>query len=164
MHAHYMGLAGPALRTAIGLTAGLCFLAFGYGQGDIGGLMVQKDFREKFLAFGVTEVSQSSSYYMSVMDGVTVACWNIGCFLGAFLTIFLGDRLGRKGSIITGLTIEALGKIIQVSTFSTGQYMAGRVIAGIGNGYADLWFLRRCVMLIMPDSSRRPYLLGRPSA
>lgn len=32
-HAHYMGLSGAALRTAIGLTAGLSFLAFGYGQG-----------------------------------------------------------------------------------------------------------------------------------
>lgn len=32
-HAHYMGLSGSALRTAIGLAAGLSFLAFGYGQG-----------------------------------------------------------------------------------------------------------------------------------
>jgi hypothetical protein len=28
-----MGLSGSALRTAIGLAAGLAFLAFGYGQG-----------------------------------------------------------------------------------------------------------------------------------
>jgi len=34
-HAHYMGLSGSALRTAIGLTAGLAFLAFGYGQGKL---------------------------------------------------------------------------------------------------------------------------------
>jgi hypothetical protein len=32
-HAHYMGLSGSALRTAIGLCAGLSFIAFGYGQG-----------------------------------------------------------------------------------------------------------------------------------
>jgi len=32
-HAHYMGLSGSALRTAIGITAGMSFLAFGYGQG-----------------------------------------------------------------------------------------------------------------------------------
>jgi hypothetical protein len=30
-----MGLSGSALRTAIGLTAGLAFLAFGYGQGTL---------------------------------------------------------------------------------------------------------------------------------
>jgi hypothetical protein len=34
-HAHYMGLSGSALRTAIGITAGLAFLAFGYGQGKL---------------------------------------------------------------------------------------------------------------------------------
>lgn len=34
-HAHYMGLSGSALRTAIGLAAGLSFLAFGYGQGKL---------------------------------------------------------------------------------------------------------------------------------
>lgn len=32
-HGHYMGLSGSALRTAVVMTAGLCFLAFGYGQG-----------------------------------------------------------------------------------------------------------------------------------
>lgn len=32
-HAHYMGLSGTALQAAIGLAAGLSFLAFGYGQG-----------------------------------------------------------------------------------------------------------------------------------
>jgi len=25
-HTHYLGMSGPALRTAIGLTAGLCFM------------------------------------------------------------------------------------------------------------------------------------------
>lgn len=35
-----MGLSGAALQAAIGMAAGLSFLAFGYGQGDIGGIMV----------------------------------------------------------------------------------------------------------------------------
>jgi len=73
-HAHYMGLSGTALRTAIGLTAGLCFVAFGYGQGacvgeleahpfanrrsltvirfcllgDLGGLMTMQAFQHEF--------------------------------------------------------------------------------------------------------------------
>jgi MFS family permease len=68
------------------------------------------------------------------MAGVVVSTWNIGCFVGAFLTIFLGDRLGRKGTIILGLTMETIGKLIQVSSFSLGQYIAGRVVAGVGNG------------------------------
>lgn len=29
-----------------------------------------------------------------------------------------------------------IGKVIQASSFSLGQYIAGRVVAGFGNGYA----------------------------
>lgn len=63
-----------------------------------------------------------------------MATWNLGCFLGAMLTIWFGDRYGRKGSIITGLVLMSIGKIIQVSSFSFGQYIAGRLFAGFGNG------------------------------
>ena len=132
MHTHYMGLAGPALRTAIGIVAGLCFIAFGYGQGDIGGLMIEDTFNQFFPQFAVA--LHVGSYHTALLSGVVVSTWNIGCFVGAFLTIFLGDRLGRKGTIILGLTLETIGKLVQVSSFSLGQYIAGRVIAGVGNG------------------------------
>lgn len=52
---HYMGLSGSALRTAIGLVSGLCFVAFGYGQGDIGGLMVMPSFRHEFPQMDVVQ-------------------------------------------------------------------------------------------------------------
>ena len=132
MHAHYMGLAGSALRAAIGLVAGLCFVAFGYGQGDIGGLMVMPTFREKFPTMDAR--GHPGNIHVATLAGVVVGAWNIGCFVGAIGTIFMGDRLGRKGSILVGLGWEIVGKVIQVSNFSIGQYIAGRVIAGIGNG------------------------------
>lgn len=130
-HAHYMGLAGTALRTAITIVAGLSFVAFGYGQGDIGGLMIVEDFEKFFPQFAV---SLFPTYPTALMSGVVVATWNLGCFAGAFMTIFVGDRLGRKRTIMLGLAIETIGKLFQVSTFSLGQYIAGRVIAGVGNG------------------------------
>ena len=132
MHTHYMGLAGPALRTAIGLVAGLCFVAFGYGQGDIGGLLILDSFGEFFPNFSVA--LHPHSYSVFALAGAIVALWNLGCFVGAFLTIFLGDRLGRKRTIIVGLVIELIGKLLQITTFSEGQYIAGRIIAGVGNG------------------------------
>ena len=132
MHTHYMGLSGPALRTAIGITAGLCFVAFGYGQGDIGGLMITDTFSRFYPSFAVS--IHPHSYHAALMAGVVVGTWNLGCFVGALMTIFLGDRLGRKGTIIVGLVLETVGKIIQVSSFSLGQYIAGRVVAGMGNG------------------------------
>lgn len=135
MHTHYMGLSGPGLRFAIGLTAGLCFVAFGYGQGDIGGLMIMESFRTKFPSFDA--MGNPGVYSYALMSGVVVASWNIGCFVGAMMTVVFGDRLGRRGSAILGLVMEVIGKIIQTSSFGVGQYIAGRVIAGVGNGYAE---------------------------
>lgn len=133
MHTHYAGLSGPGLRFSIGLVSGLCFVAFGYGQGDIGGLMVMRTFREMFPSFDAS--GHPGVYSYALMSGVVVAAWNIGCFVGAMGAIVFGDKLGRRGSAILGLVVEAVGKIIQVTTFSLGQYIAGRVIAGVGNGY-----------------------------
>lgn len=132
MHTHYMGLSGPGLRFAIGLTAGLCFVAFGYGQGDIGGLAIMESFRERFPSFDA--MGHPGIYSYALKTGVVIACWNLGCFAGAMITVVVGDKLGRRGSALLGLSLEAIGKIIQVSNFSLGQYIAGRVIAGVGNG------------------------------
>lgn len=94
--------------------------------------MVQETFRENFPRFDV--LGNPGVYSNAIMSGVVVASWNIGCFVGALLTVVVGDMLGRKQSALLGLCIEAAGKIIQCSSFSMGQYIAGRVIAGVGNG------------------------------
>ena len=137
MHAHYMGLSGPALRVAVGAVAGLCFTAFGYGQGDVGGLIIERTFVDHFPVFDYARDS-ANLLQNSTLAGTVIAVWNIGCILGAFLTIFLSDRLGRKGNIILGLVLETIGKIIQCSSFGIGQYVAGRLIAGTGNGYVPV--------------------------
>lgn len=49
--------------------------------------------------------------------------------------MFLGQFLGRKQTIILGLVLMAVGKIIQASSYSFGQLVAGRFIAGFGNGF-----------------------------
>ncbi|KAF2774521.1 general substrate transporter [Teratosphaeria nubilosa] len=127
-----MGLSGSALRTAIGLVAGLCFVAFGYGQGDIGGLMVMPAFEEEFRQINA---ALSPTLHTANLVGITVAVWNLGCFVGAMITIFVGDVLGRKGSIVFGLVVMTVGYVVQIASFSLGQYIAGRFVAGFGNGF-----------------------------
>lgn len=68
-------------------------------------------------------------------QGITVAVWNIGCFASAVLTIFLSDLLGRKKTLMLGIAFLVAGKVIQASSYSYGQYIAGRFIAGFGNGF-----------------------------
>ena len=42
--------------------------------------------------------------------------------------------LGRKKTILVGTTIMTIGAILQISAYSVAQMIAGRIIAGIGNG------------------------------
>ncbi|THV78484.1 sugar porter family MFS transporter, partial [Aureobasidium pullulans] len=131
--ASYLGLRGSRLRTAIALAAGLCFVAFGYGQSDFGGLLTVSSFRERFPEID-TSGSPTSSH-VAVIQGVTNATWNIGCFASAIIAVFLGDYLGRRQMIMLGLVLMAIGKVVQASSFSYGQLVAGRFIAGFGNGF-----------------------------
>lgn len=131
--APFLGLRGTALRSAIAITSGLCFVAFGYGQGDIGGLLTVSTFRSQFPE--IDTIGNPGNTHVANIQGITVAIWNIGCFVSAILSIFLGQFLGRKGTIITGLLIMAIGKIIQASSYSFAQLLVGRFIAGFGNGF-----------------------------
>ncbi|KAK4544568.1 hypothetical protein LTR36_004140 [Oleoguttula mirabilis] len=131
--ARYGGLRGSRLTVAIGVVAGACFFLFGYDQGDLAGLLAVPTFRNQFPQ--VDTIGNPGSLHVATIQGITVAAWNIGCFLSAMLTIFWGDLIGRKKTIFVGLTFLIIGEIIQASSYSFGQFIAGRVIAGFGNGF-----------------------------
>ena len=66
--------------------------------------------------------------------GTVTAIYDVGCFFGAVIACWLGEKLGRKKTILVGTTIMTIGAIIQISAYSVAQMITGRVIAGIGNG------------------------------
>jgi MFS family permease len=76
------------------------------------------------------------------MQGFTVACYDIGCLIGALLVMGLADRLGRKWSMATGAASVIVGVVIQVVIFpkqvphagGLSQFIIGRIITGVGNG------------------------------
>jgi sugar porter (SP) family MFS transporter len=72
--------------------------------------------------------------YTSTVQGISIACYNIGCFMGALMTIWLGDLLGRRKMIFLGSAIMVVGATLQASAFSLGHLIAGRIITGLGNG------------------------------
>lgn len=129
----YMGLRGPALSSVIGATAGLAFFLFGYDQGDLAGLLTVPSFRKQFPQADTIGFPESA--HVANLQGLTVGIWNLGCFVSAILTIFLGDRIGRKKTMLMGLTFLAIGEIIQASSYSWSQFLVGRSIAGFGNGF-----------------------------
>lgn len=95
----------------------------------MGGLLTGKAFTQQFPSINTVSGNGSSS-----LQGTTVAIYEIGCFFGALISFFVGERLGRRWSIIIGCIVLSIGAAIQASAYSVGQLIGGRVIAGLGNG------------------------------
>lgn len=81
---NYFGLRGTRLQVAVGVLAGLDFLLFGYDQGVTGGLLTLESFRSVFptIDVNVPGLSDSEKSTRSTYQGITVASYNLGCFLG----------------------------------------------------------------------------------
>ncbi|KAH8812863.1 sugar transporter family protein [Xylogone sp. PMI_703] len=133
----YFGLRGKPLGLAIAILAGLDFLLFGYDQGVMGGLLTLPSFIKTFPEIDVVNtqgLSHSQVDHRSTIQGISVASYNVGCFLGAIGTIWLGDMLGRRKMIFIGSSIMVVGAALQCSAFSLPHFIVGRIITGIGNG------------------------------
>jgi MFS family permease len=66
--------------------------------------------------------------------GTVTAIYDVGCFIGAILAAWIGEKLGRKKSVLLGTTVMSIGAVLQITSFSLAQMFIGRVLAGIGNG------------------------------
>ncbi|KAH0385417.1 general substrate transporter, partial [Aureobasidium melanogenum] len=131
----YYGLTGTNLNIAVGIIAGLDFLLFGYDQGVMGGLLTLKSFNRTFPEIDVDFPPHGrSSAYTSTIQGISVASYNLGCFVGALATIWIGDWLGRRKTIFLGSAIMVVGATLQTSAFALAHLIVGRIITGIGNG------------------------------
>ena len=62
--------------------------------------------------------------------GISVASYNLGCFIGACTTIKLGDILGRRKTIFLGSSIMVVGAALQCSAYSLAHFIVGRIITG----------------------------------
>lgn len=65
---------------------------------------------------------------------IITAIYDIGCFFGAIVAFTIGERLGRKKTILIGTTTMAVGCILQTSAFSPAHMIVGRIVSGVGNG------------------------------
>lgn len=113
---------GAAVRYSITAACGSGFLLFGYDQGIFGGLLSNKPFLETFNNPSAT------------IQGQIVATYDIGCIMGTLLSIFVGDKLGRRRCILSGCVILIIGGILQAASYSLAPMIVGRIVAGVGNG------------------------------
>ncbi|KAJ5288760.1 hypothetical protein N7478_001790 [Penicillium angulare] len=130
----YFGLTGGWLTFWVTVACATDMSLFGYDQGVFSGVVITKDFLELHNLEGPSKTKTLST---------VTAIYDVGCFLGAICAFTLGERLGRKKSILAGSTIMAVGTILQASSFSLPQIFIGRIISGIGNGIntacAPIW-------------------------
>ena len=146
----FYGLTGTKLNIAIAVVAGTDFALFGYGtflrfhklstaysstdQGVMGGLLTLGSFVRYFPEIDTLNPPNGDASHTATIQAITVGAYTLGCFFGAVATIWLGNMLGRKKTIVVGSIIMIIGATIQTASFSLAQLIVGRWITGFGNG------------------------------
>ncbi|KAI1363743.1 putative sugar transporter [Xylaria arbuscula] len=117
---------------------------FGYCQGVFAGVLVSPDFLRRF-----PEINDGN------ISGAVTSSFFLGAFVGALVAFVLGDKLGRKKTIIAGHILNTIGAALQGSAYSLPQLVIGRTLNGIGIGITSTMspvYLGECV---------KPHLRGR---
>jgi len=68
------------------------------------------------------------------LQGTVVAIYEIGCLFGSLFTFFMGEKFGRRRTIMLGCTVLCIGAIIQTLSYGIPQLIVGRIVTGLGNG------------------------------
>ncbi|KAJ6519211.1 putative MFS sugar transporter [Mycena sanguinolenta] len=131
----YFGLRGRALNNALVWAVIMpAYLLFGYNNGVAGGLLDLPDWIATFPQIDTINTTGSKKATNSHIQGTVVAVYTLGALFGALSCTFVGDRLGRKRTIMLGTVVTSIGSILQSSAFSFAQLIVGRFITGLGFG------------------------------
>ncbi|GAB3667227.1 sugar porter family MFS transporter [Halopiger thermotolerans] len=112
--------------------AALNGLLFGFDTGVISGAMLY--IRETFELTAILGVSMNSS----LVEGVIVSGAMVGAIIGAAFGGRLADRLGRRRLILVGAVIFFVGSLIMAIAPTVEILILGRIIDGIGVGFASV--------------------------
>ena len=116
-------LRGRYLHWAVTAASCQAFLLLGYDQGVMSGLVGADN------QFGKTFNNPDST-----MQGLLTSIYDIGCAVGCLLSLVIGHRFGRRKMIMAGGSIMIIGTIILGSSYTTAQFLVGRIVTGLGNG------------------------------
>ncbi|KAL2186646.1 hypothetical protein L209DRAFT_392554 [Thermothelomyces heterothallicus CBS 203.75] len=87
---------------------------FGYDQGIMSGLLTGKAFTAQFPEIDTTEGGAGGS---ASLQGTVVAIYEIGCFLGAIIALLIGEKIGRRKTIMLGCLVLCIGGAFQACTY-----------------------------------------------
>ena len=102
-------LEGNTLLYTVTTLTCLGFLLIGFDNGLMGGFVNSPAFTE---TFGIDPDSDRGANLI----GLIVSIYEIGCFVGAITTSFIGEKLGRRKSVLIGVIIMIVGKSTRTGT------------------------------------------------
>ncbi|KAK3938697.1 general substrate transporter [Diplogelasinospora grovesii] len=121
----WFGLRGGWLTFWITFACSTDMTLFGYDQGVFSGVVISDDY--------LTVHGLQGTEHTNLLSIIT-SCYNLGCFLGAIVAFSVGERLGRKKTILVGTAVMSVGAALQTSSFSPAHMIVARIVSGIGNG------------------------------
>ncbi|KIM75302.1 hypothetical protein PILCRDRAFT_827406 [Piloderma croceum F 1598] len=104
----------------------------------------------------------SNNHYKEVFDnpgpnvqGAIVAAIPAGSLVGSLMVTWLGDKIGRKRTIIIAGIIWVIGSTLQCAAINRGMLVAGRIISGTSVG------LSSAIVPIYQSEITAPAIRGR---
>jgi sugar porter (SP) family MFS transporter len=128
------GSSAPAIM--VGLFVATGGLLFGYDTGAINGILAMDRFKDDFSTGFLDKDGNPGMSPKQV--SLIVAMLSAGTAVGALLAAPLGDRWGRRLSLIFAIGIFCVGAIFQVSAANVAILVVGRTVAGIGVGIVSV--------------------------
>ncbi|GAB1319323.1 hypothetical protein MFIFM68171_09533 [Madurella fahalii] len=105
----------------VGVFASLGSLLYGYDLGVIAQVIASQSFKTKF---NPTDNEEAA----------VVSVFTAGAFFGAAAAGPMGDKLGRRWTILAGALVFCLGGALQTGAQALSYLYSGRAIAGLGVG------------------------------
>lgn len=129
----YLGLRGSHLVNFMIITV-VCpaYTLLGYNNAVLGGLLGLESFMATFPQTNAAD--PKGKQHSALIQGTMVSLYTVGCMFGALSCFKVGNMLGRVRTIAVGCTLTVIGSVILCSSFSLGQFLAGRVVLGLGFG------------------------------
>ncbi|KZT60338.1 general substrate transporter [Calocera cornea HHB12733] len=123
---------GWKLHALLTFCAGAGFTLFGYDQGVMSALITANQFEAIFPETVSPPNAPTSN--AATLQSLLLAIYEIGCLIGALSNLWIGDKLGRRKTILLGGCIMIIGAILQTTAFSYPHMIVARIITGMGNG------------------------------
>ncbi|CAK7218482.1 hypothetical protein SEUCBS140593_003560 [Sporothrix eucalyptigena] len=113
---------GRLLVALVTVATSCAFLLFGYNNGVFSGIIVSPWFLATF--------DNPASKKLAIISAI----YNLGGFAGSLIAFFVGAKLGRRRTTLSGIAICIVGGIVQGVATQLGELIAGRVVCGVGVG------------------------------